>query len=79
MDVVGEASNTDKQAVVAIAYALGKGGQTTDIPGFSRPQMVERLPDQVLPPSAGPLEATEEVIKILNIQNKIDPLTRKLL
>ena len=47
MDVVGEASNTDKQAVVAIAYALGKGGQTTDIPGFSRPQMVERLPDQV--------------------------------
>ena len=48
MDVVGEASNTDKLPVVAIAYALGK-------------------------------EATEEVIKILNIQNKIDPLTRKLL
>jgi hypothetical protein len=63
MDVIGEASNTDKQAVIAIAYALGKGGHTTDIPGFVKPQMVERLPDQVLPPIPGPLEATEEVMK----------------
>jgi hypothetical protein len=61
MDVVGEATNTDKQPVVAIAYALGKGGSTTDLPGFSKPQMVERLSEQVLPPTAGPLEATEEV------------------
>lgn len=61
MDVVGEATNTDKQPVVAIAYALGKGGSTTDLPGFSKPQMVEKLSDQILPPNRGPLEASDEV------------------
>jgi hypothetical protein len=65
MDVVGEATNTEKQPVVAIAYALGKGGSTTDLPGFVKPQMVERLAEQVLPPLPGPLEATEEVSRKL--------------
>ena len=65
MDVVGEATNTDKGGVVAIAYALGKGGLTNDVPGFVKPQMIERLPDQIFPPGPGPLEATDEV-KMIN-------------
>jgi hypothetical protein len=61
LDVVGEASNTAKQAVLAIAYGLGKGSLTQDMPGFVKPQMVEKLADQVLPPAPGPLESTDEV------------------
>jgi hypothetical protein len=61
LDVVGESSNTDeKKTVEAIAYGLGKS-VSNDFPTYVKPQMVERLPDTVLPPKQGPLEATEEV------------------
>lgn len=61
LDVVGESTNSGMGDTVAIAYALGKGGLTNDMPGFIKPQMVEVLSDQVFPARPGPLETTDEV------------------
>ncbi len=76
MDVVGESTNSGQGDVVAISYALGKGGLTNDMPGYTKPQMVEVLSDQVFPARPGPLETTDEV---KYKKNKLDSITRKLL
>ena len=62
MDVIGEASNSDKQPVVAISYGTGTNKYTIDnAQGFVSPQMVERLSEFVKPPEKGPAELIEEV------------------
>ena len=61
LDVVGESTNSEKGDVVAISYALGKGGLKNDMPGYIKPQMDEVLSDQVFPARPGPLETTDEV------------------
>ena len=64
MDIVGESFNTDNKPVIAVAYAdaSNKAYTLPDNASFIKPEMVIRLPENINPPQAGPLEPVEEVI-----------------
>ena len=60
---MGEAYNSeDHEDIVAVTYgiALNRNAEKPMM-GYKPPQLVEKLPDIIVPPSQGPLESVDEL------------------
>jgi hypothetical protein len=63
-DIIGEAYNAEEHRdIVAVTYGIASDGGHTlpDLTGYKQPQIVEKLPAIIAPPSPGPLENVDEV------------------